>query len=251
VEPVLEAEAVPVPALSQEKLYMAVPLGMGVSDTFVMAAPTRTQIVRPGEGQTPDVSYLQQEGTNTRYPVTDTISFGRLPRNTIVIMDEQVSRRHAEIVLRHGAAILRDLQSANGTFVNGERISGERTLRDGDTVAIGDVKFVYHHVEKIGRAVLVAVGQGRGQEYPITSRVRIGREPTNDIVVRDPKASRRHAELFTQQGRVFLRDLDSLNGTHLNGQLVLGDQPLYDGDTVSIGDTAFVYHSDAPVPAAP
>jgi S1-C subfamily serine protease len=54
-------------------------------------------------------------------------------------LDLDVSARHAEIRHRHAATTLRDLGSTNGTFVNGERVRGERELRSGDVISLGEM----------------------------------------------------------------------------------------------------------------
>jgi pSer/pThr/pTyr-binding forkhead associated (FHA) protein len=52
--------------------------------------------------------------------------------------DTSVSRVHAEIVLRpDGTVVIRDHQSRNGTFVNGERVSGDRKIAAGDCIRLG------------------------------------------------------------------------------------------------------------------
>jgi S1-C subfamily serine protease len=53
------------------------------------------------------------------------------------MLDVDVSARHAELRAENGGAVLRDANSTNGTYVNGERIRGERTLRDGDVIQLG------------------------------------------------------------------------------------------------------------------
>lgn len=62
-------------------------------------------------------------------------TIGRDPQNDIVLDDRPVSRKHAEIRLRLGRYTLYDLQSTNGTFVNGRRIA-EVVLSDGDRITI-------------------------------------------------------------------------------------------------------------------
>ncbi|MBA3725683.1 MAG: FHA domain-containing protein [Armatimonadetes bacterium] len=57
------------------------------------------------------------------------------------VADPTVSRKHAEIERREGAVFIRDAGSANGTFVNGQRIEAEAELYPGDTVQFGAVKF--------------------------------------------------------------------------------------------------------------
>ena len=51
--------------------------------------------------------------------------------------DVEVSARHAEIRVEDGRAVIRDANSTNGTYVNGRRVSGERTLADGDVIRLG------------------------------------------------------------------------------------------------------------------
>lgn len=65
----------------------------------------------------------------------DPCSIGRDPQNDVVLDDRAISRKHAEIRLRLGRYTLYDLQSTNGTFVNGRRVA-EVVLADGDRITI-------------------------------------------------------------------------------------------------------------------
>ena len=65
------------------------------------------------------------------------IRMGRQSGNDVVVPDEQVSRRHAEIEERNGGLVVTDLGSSNGTFVNGTRITSAQNLQSGDTVQVG------------------------------------------------------------------------------------------------------------------
>ncbi|MDE3112641.1 MAG: FHA domain-containing protein [Chloroflexota bacterium] len=69
------------------------------------------------------------------------LTIGRDVENDLVLDDRRVSRRHAEIRLRLGRYTLYDLQSTNGTFVNGRRVA-EVVLSDGDRVTIGGSEVV-------------------------------------------------------------------------------------------------------------
>ncbi|GAB6165487.1 sigma 54-interacting transcriptional regulator [Thermostilla marina] len=78
--------------------------------------------------------------------------------------------------------------------------------------------------------------------------VTIGRAPTNQIVIKDERVSRSHAEIFMSEGKWYLRDLESRNGTAVGNQLIRNDWPLKPGDVVRIGRSqlVFVYNlSDA------
>lgn len=68
----------------------------------------------------------------------DVITLGRLPECGLPLNDPNVSRRHAEVrPSPTGGVTVADLGSTNGTKVNGQRISGEKVLADGDIVSIG------------------------------------------------------------------------------------------------------------------
>ena len=66
-------------------------------------------------------------------------SVGRVEDNTFQIADGSVSSHHAEILLRGGDIIVRDLNSTNGTFINNEKIS-EMLLKPGQTLRFGQVE---------------------------------------------------------------------------------------------------------------
>jgi pSer/pThr/pTyr-binding forkhead associated (FHA) protein len=67
----------------------------------------------------------------------DTIALGRRDDNDVVIDDPQISRRHASLSREEGTFVLRDLGSANGTFLNAVRITEPHALREGDAIGLG------------------------------------------------------------------------------------------------------------------
>jgi FHA domain/RDD family/Double zinc ribbon len=70
------------------------------------------------------------------------LSIGRDPSNDVVLPDAMVSRRHAVIEFRGSQYYLRDCNSSNGSVINGDRVS-EKSLRDGDMVAIGSARLLF------------------------------------------------------------------------------------------------------------
>ncbi|HTQ38721.1 MAG TPA: sigma 54-interacting transcriptional regulator [Pirellulales bacterium] len=74
--------------------------------------------------------------------------------------------------------------------------------------------------------------------------VTIGRSPTNQIVVKDERCSRAHAEIFYSQERWVLRDLESRNGTLVGSQRVHGDYLLQPGEIVRIGHSQMAFVHD-------
>ncbi|SRR5579875_781164 len=76
------------------------------------------------------------------YPlVKSQTTIGSAPDNDVVIEHQSVSRRHAVIVRKLGRFTVRDLDSKNGTRVNGRRNSGTSRVRPGDELAFGNVRF--------------------------------------------------------------------------------------------------------------
>jgi len=86
---------------------------------------------------------LEEARTGQRYSASGAlIRIGRgsdCEVRPLGIEDELISRQHAEIALAaDGTALVRDARSVNGTFLNGEYLEGERALREGDQIALGE-----------------------------------------------------------------------------------------------------------------
>lgn len=75
----------------------------------------------------------------------ESITVGRAPTNAIVVKDERCSRNHAEVFQSQGLWTLRDLDSRNGTLVDGKRIQGDYSLQAGDVVRIGNSQLAFVH----------------------------------------------------------------------------------------------------------
>ena len=74
--------------------------------------------------------------------------------------------------------------------------------------------------------------------------VTIGRAPTNQIVIKDERCSRAHAELFHSHGHWVVRDLESRNGTTVAGQPIRGDHVLEAGEIIRIGQSQMAFVHD-------
>jgi pSer/pThr/pTyr-binding forkhead associated (FHA) protein len=72
--------------------------------------------------------------------LTRRTSVGRTPDNDIHINEDFISRHHAVLLLAGANTVLEDLNSTNGSYVNGERIN-RRTLKEGDLVTLGKTEF--------------------------------------------------------------------------------------------------------------
>jgi pSer/pThr/pTyr-binding forkhead associated (FHA) protein len=85
------------------------------------------------------------------------ISIGRDSSNEITINDAEVSRRHARLSFQGGKFVAEDLGSTNGTYVNGQRLTGQRVLKSGEVISLGEqIELVYEAVESDPGATMVS-----------------------------------------------------------------------------------------------
>ncbi|HTX10129.1 MAG TPA: DHA2 family efflux MFS transporter permease subunit [Solirubrobacteraceae bacterium] len=89
-------------------------------------------------GSDGELIILSGPGAGTATAVTGSATIGREPECDLQVLDPEVSRRHAKVVIGDARASIDDLHSANGTYVNGERILRPYTLAPGDQIQIGE-----------------------------------------------------------------------------------------------------------------
>jgi len=86
-------------------------------------------------------------------------------------------------------------------------------------------------------------GLTRDERFDLIGGLSIGRSKDADVQIEDRYASSIHARLFSREGRHFVEDMNSTNGTQLNGSPLGGEAELVDGDTIQIGDTVFRFEA--------
>lgn len=202
----------------------------------------------------------QGDGTESTFELVSDVVLGRDLSADVVLTDPsgQLSRRHARIVIRGTEAVLEDLMSTNGTFVNGERLDGPYALRAGDKVELGacTLEFVPApppaptRTGSVGEGTLKIIsGPGAGESMTVRGSATIGRDEGSDLRVQDPEVSRSHAKVTVQDGTAWIDDLKSTNGTYVNGERVLEHQSLVGGDRIQVGLT--IIELTLPVGAQP
>jgi hypothetical protein len=82
-------------------------------------------------------------------------------------------------------------------------------------------------------------GLEREQRFDLIGGLSIGRSKDADVRIDDRYASSIHARVFSREGRFYVEDMNSTNGTLLNGAELRGEAELIDRDTIQIGDTIF------------
>lgn len=145
----------------------------------------------------------------------------------------RVSRKHCWIGYRDGLWVVHDLDSTNGVFIDGQRITGEQAIQPGQVIGLGrtdpaDFEFV---VDDHQRRILNLMPARRWL---------IGRAIHADIALpADPTVSEQHAEIRRNGDQFEIVDLGSLNGIHVNGRRVGHRRPhkLSEETVVEIGNT--------------
>ncbi|HAE42419.1 MAG TPA: hypothetical protein DCG34_05795 [Clostridiales bacterium] len=154
----------------------------------------------------------------------------------IVAAGTTISRRHFRIEFDVDQAKYRliDLDSKNGVFVNGQRVTSFE-LEDRDVIGLGS-SFINHLRFQLSSSKSTS---WTTQLPPRQSWV-IGRINKVDIALPfEPIVSGCHAELTNRSGRLFIKDNGSLNGTWLNGFRVRKATEINFTDTIVIGNTSF------------
>jgi two-component system, NtrC family, sensor kinase len=108
----------------------------------------------------PSLFVIQGRDQGTRFRLGDTtVTIGRGTTNSVQLHDTEVSREHAELSLRGDKIMLRDLDSSNGTFVNGRQVR-EYELASGDQV-------------QLGRSLLLFTGMKEDQVEDLADKINI------------------------------------------------------------------------------
>jgi pSer/pThr/pTyr-binding forkhead associated (FHA) protein len=90
-------------------------------------------------------------------------------------------------------------------------------------------------------SVVILKGYAEGMEYPIDKiHTVIGRDPEVQVPLKDPLVSRQHATILFHDGNFVLKDLDSTNGTQMNGASIK-QADLHHGDKFRVGDTVLQF----------
>jgi serine phosphatase RsbU (regulator of sigma subunit)/pSer/pThr/pTyr-binding forkhead associated (FHA) protein len=132
------------------------------------------------------------------------VSIGRASDCSIPIKDRYLSRKHAEIIAVGAAWVLKDLGSANGTYLNGTRVERDEALKPGDRIRLGDTEIVFEATER-NTDRFIAVAESKASAtiaipvHEITDRpeaVDIARLQTLTLLARELIEDRPMDELF-------------------------------------------------------
>jgi pSer/pThr/pTyr-binding forkhead associated (FHA) protein len=197
-----------------------------------------------------------RDGKRLNAPLGNEARIGSADNSDVVVAIKGVSRAQARIV-RDGASYwIEDAGSKNGTLVNGVAVV-RSALHHLDVVSLGrviDLVFVQRGdaPASAGAAPMVFLERMEGSTAPIqvaAGVLTVGRADDAGLVIESSMVSRNHARVSNQGNRVTVEDLNSANGTSINGRRITAPTVLRDGDIVEFGDNRFRVRITSSVPA--
>ena len=187
--------------------------------------------------------YLIHKDEKIELTDNDKLVIGRINHGAdIEIDDTSASRKHGVILNKDDSIFIKDTNSVNGIYINGNRIQPE-TLTE---IKCGDeIKIVseYLNLTKNGEETEKTHIQKRASQQESFSfknklikkeTLIIGRSTTCDLIVEDPTVSRKHAKLSYENNDFWIQDLGSKNRTYLNGREIRNKTQVKDTDIITI-----------------
>jgi ABC-type multidrug transport system ATPase subunit/pSer/pThr/pTyr-binding forkhead associated (FHA) protein len=158
----------------------------------------------------------------------------------IKLDNNRVSRNHLQIIYdENGELNVQDLGSTNGTFLNGIRIGENSLLKHKDKLQLAGVNDILIVVEKQNS------NQITGEDYDLINKLKsknrifLGRGSDCDVILNNNTISKHHASITLSKSSndnvYFLEDLNSTNGTFVNGRKIKGIKKINIHDKIYIG----------------
>ena len=174
---------------------------------------------------------------------------GRDANVDIPLKNSRVSRQHLRLSMEDGAWVFRDLNSANGTFLEGKqkvtgKVTNEMTLTLGGKggteisfalVSSGRSSSPASSMEPDATSAITLSSGQKDLRVSMRPRLRIGQAKSNDIVIIDPQVADAHCEITLRpNGGYTITDLGSKSGVFING-IRIQRHTLRAGDSIAIG----------------
>jgi hypothetical protein len=203
------------------------------------------------------MAWLEYNGRLRRLPEGET-AVGGSPNAALHVADADLCPRHFALRVHGDDVWIRPWSPETVVALNGKQMGTvEAKLEDGDTISAGSVHF---HIWRAEPELPEVTGEGESSRPPVAHLIdvrdnvaypldrvstNIGRSAANVIRLKDPTASRFHAQVRREAGGFALHSVGS-SGTRINGQRVGAPQLLDDGDEIEIAYTTLRYTRATP-----
>lgn len=194
-------------------------------------------------------------------PESGDVTIGRKEGNFIRLKERNVSRQHARIYSSGNGLMIEPVAARYGLKLNSKKIDGPMPLELGDEIRIGDYRLYIQDenqpslinqnnpdeirdIEPDYQPRFVVISSNfAGREYHVArTKVIIGRNPTCDIHIGHASVSGEHAEIRRNaRGDFEVRDLNSSNGTKINGYELTDAYRINSGDVIMLGHVVMRY----------
>lgn len=171
---------------------------------------------------------------NAVWLVEPKVTIGMAVDNNLTLTGKGIAAHHVEVGVSLDQLTLKNLADGKNVWVNGAPVAAEQALDAGDTLRIGsqELEVVDPKRDTKGSPTVVRTEQSTGwalksnhsalsnRVFAIKTVSVIGRSSECDISLAASHLSRRHAKMFVKDGQLYIKDLDSSNGTFLNGKRI-------------------------------
>ncbi|MDR0390868.1 MAG: ATP-binding cassette domain-containing protein [Planctomycetaceae bacterium] len=212
--------------------------------------------------QPPDLKFpaLLNNSDEQYYSLADSQIFnvGRNLSANIVITDLQCSREQFQIVQKDGVYFLLNLSANTPTFCNGLQVTAELSLNDNlhnnaAEICCGDSSFTFllqkQNFTKRESSTPTSKQFSIDQPIPLNQELVFGRDATtSQIYLQHNLVSRTHAKIQIENGQKWITDLQSANGTYVNGHQIKEKTQLQQNDRIDIGPYAFFVDNNQLIP---
>ncbi len=175
----------------------------------------------------------------------------------IVLSSDLVAPLHAELEVRDQSILFHHRAATKNSYINGELIASDKELKAWDIIKIGNTEMelvdpLLNRSPRVGQArqatavrsvlsdwlIQAQTAPFSGQLFPVTHPLIIGRDTQSDIAVPMQHVSRKHCEVFVREGRLYVKDLSSANGTYVNGKKI-NEVELFRDDELGVDEFRF------------
>jgi len=187
--------------------------------------------------------------------VDQTFTIGKAASNSLMIDDSSVHDFHVEIVNNHDQLMivnLVDTESSETLRLNGKVVNSDSTLKAKDVITIGNIELELIDPKSLveqqhsasttnysnGWSIYSSASWLDQNRFMIDKKTVIGRDASCDITLPLEHLSRKHVTLEVKNGQLHIQDLDSSNGTFLNGKQVK-QSSLKTGDKIKLDVLTF------------
>ncbi|MGD8176481.1 FHA domain-containing protein [Marinimicrobium sp. ARAG 43.8] len=178
------------------------------------------------------------------------VKIGRRVANDLILDHPDIADLHCVIAVRDERLLLKRRSAEHVVTVNGKSIVDRCLLSEGDVIAVGTIEMEVIDPKKergtsspspstVTQWQLKANTSALGDRvFPLGQTTVVGRSAECDIQLAEAHLSRRHAQLQVLNGLLYVKDLDSSNGTYLNGRRV-SEARVRRGDELRFDTLAF------------